>query len=202
MTSVQELLSAYIAEHRREGHADPTPYLDKVRGCDQAELAALIDHFLVTTERRPFDASAFERFRSRPDVVQMSRRILDDASETLLELRRRAGVSKQDLGKQLARDLGVEGDAGEVKARYHDLETGNVDPARVRTGVWESLAAAFGVTVASVRAAAGTVVAQRHEGAFARTDPTASPTAPPVTQAQPTAAERRIDEIFFARDDD
>ena len=197
MSQVHELLSAYIAEHRREGRADPSPYLDAVAGCDRAELAVLIDYFLATAKRQPFDAAAFERFRSRPDVIEMSQRILDREPATLLGLRRRAGVSKQALGEHLARDLGVDGDAAQAKARYHDLETGAVDPERVRQGVWDSLATAFGEATATVRGAASSLAAPRAEGIFARTDPAASPGTQPQRKDDRTAAERRVDAAFF-----
>ena len=95
MSRVQELLSSYIAEHRRQGRADPIPYLDEVEGSERAELAALIDHFLVTAPRRPFDAAAFVRFRARGDVAAMSQRVLAADPQTLEELPegRRASAS-------------------------------------------------------------------------------------------------------------
>ncbi len=197
MTEVHELLSAYIVEHRREGRADPSPYLEAVGGADRAELAALIDHFLATAERQPFDAAAFERFRSRPEVVEMSQRIVRREPATLVGLRRRAGVTKQALGEHLARDLGVEGDAAQAKACYHDLETGAVNPERVRQGVWDSLATAFGEAAANVRGAAAPLAAPRTEGVFARTDPAASPGTQPLRRDGRTEAQRRVDEAFF-----
>lgn len=201
MSNVQELLSAYIAEHRREGRADPLPYLDDAGSDDRTELAALIDQFLATRGHQPFDAAAFERFRSRPEIVAMSQRIVDRAPLTLVNLRRDAGVSKVQLGERLARDLGVEGCAGEVKARYHDLETGTVDPARVRGRVWEAIAAAFGIDAAHVRAGAtGAFGGPRLGGAFARTDVAPAPGAPVAAEPVQTDAERRVDEAFFERD--
>jgi hypothetical protein len=197
MSQVDELLSAYLAERRREGRADPVPYLAAVEGRDRAELAALIDHVLATAPRPAFDPAAFERFRARPDVVEMSSRILEAGSQTLLDLRRLAGISKQALAERLARDLGVDGDVAETKARYHDLEIGAVDPVRIRPEVWESLAAAFGRTAARVRGAATAIVPARIEGTFARTDPGASPGTPDVRKADRTAAQRRVDDAFF-----
>ena len=200
MSRVQQLLTAYMAEHGRIGGADPLPYLDEVEGTERAELTALIDHFLAKAPRRPFSVAAFEVFRAQPEVVQQANRIIDAKPETLVELRRQAGVSKQAVGALLARDLGLEGNQGEAKACYHDIEVGAVAPVRVRVRVWESLAAAFGETVEAVREAATGLGAPRLGGAFARADGPASPGTPPEPSKARTDAQRRAQEAFFEPD--
>ena len=206
MSRAQDLLGAYIAECRSEGQADPIPYLDQVQGAERAELAALIDHFLATTERLAFNANAFERFKAKPRVVDMSRRILRSEPQTLEDLRKQAGVSKREIGEHLARELGIEGSAGETKARYHDIETGSIDPRRVRPKIWESLAAAFGATAAAVRDGAasafgGALSRPGPGGSFARSDLAAGRHLQ-VRAAERTEGQRRVDEAFFEPDDD
>jgi hypothetical protein len=152
MTVVDELLRRYVAEHRAAGDADPGPYLERVRGADRAELAALIDGFLAQAPQPPFDPVEFARFRSDPRRRALADRLLDDA--TLRQLRQAAGVSKAQVGSRLAAALGLEGHEQQVKARYHDIEQGWEDPDRVRQRVWEALARLFGAPLERVRAAA------------------------------------------------
>jgi hypothetical protein len=197
MRRVEELLSAYIAEQRASGRADPIPYLAELKGTDRAELTVLIDHFLATAQSPRFDPTAFERFRAQAEVAEISERILGAGEERLVALRQQAGVSKQGMGELLARDLGLEGSEAEAKACYHDIETGAADPARVRAQVWESLATALSETVEVIRAAATTTFpGPRLGGAFARTESMA--TLPGVqAHAGLTAAQRRVHEAFF-----
>jgi hypothetical protein len=82
-------------------------------------------------------------------------------------------VTKAGVGVALATALGLAGREQDVKARYHDLETGSIDPARVRPTVWSALAQALGTSVERVRTAAESAFTARPEeiagAAFART---------------------------------
>jgi hypothetical protein len=171
MSTVDALLSRYISEHRSIGDADPLPYLEELRGTDRAELAALIDDYLAHAPPRAYDLEAFARFRADPSRQAMVERILDDT--TLVSLRKEAGVTKVGAGDALARALGLAGHEQRVKARYHEIETGLIDPDRVRPRVWEVLADALGASVDRVRSAAAGAFAARPGGApgvsFART---------------------------------
>lgn len=147
MNVVDDLLRRYIAEYRTSGDADPERFLDRVTGTDRAELALLIDRYLGEAPARSFDAEAFARFRADPGRQEMVARIVDDAG--LKALRREARLSKERLGEMLSSDLGLHGHEQRVKGRYHDLEIGTVNPARVRGGVWEALARALGDSAAA-----------------------------------------------------
>lgn len=152
MNTVDELLRSYIAEYEESGDADPRPYLAQARGGERAELASRIDRYLAEAPAPAFDPAKFAAFRADPRRHALVERILDDT--TLAQLRTEAAISKADVAKRLALRLGLEGRENRVKARYHDIEAGNVNPARVRPGVWETLAEAFGASVQRLRAAA------------------------------------------------
>lgn len=196
MSTVEDLLSQYIAEHRAAGDADPAVYLAKVTGIDRAELAAHIDRYLTEAPRPSFDADAFARFRGDPRRQAMVERILDDA--TLEDVRKQAGISKTRAGEALARSLGLAGREQRVKARYHDIETGNVDPSRVRPRVWEALAAILGASAERLRSAAesafGAAGARAEASAFTRLGGTAEVFA---SLAEPSAEEDAVDRAMF-----
>ena len=152
MSAVEDLLSQYIAEHRSSGDADPSAYLAKVTGTDRAELAAHIDRYLAEAPRPRFDAEAFARFRGDPGRQAIVERILEDT--TLEALRKQAGISKARVAETLAQSLGLVGRELRVKARYHDIEIGTVDPTWVRPRVWDALARILGETAEHLRSAA------------------------------------------------
>ncbi|WP_354699064.1 hypothetical protein DSM112329_04768 [Paraconexibacter sp. AEG42_29] len=170
--SVDEQYSAFVATHRAEGDADPRPFLAKVGGLDRAELAARIDRFLETVPVRTFDSEAFARFRADPARQQL----VDDALSTVTLKELRAGTSKRTVANALAARLGLGDHQDAVRARYHDIETGTVDPARVKQSVWEALSESLGATVDRVRSAADAAFAGSAGGrggvaAFARMEP-------------------------------
>jgi hypothetical protein len=152
MSTIDELFSRYVSEYRDAGDADPRPYLDKVRGVDRAELAARIDRFLDTAPPPAFDADAFARFRADPKRQAMVTQIL--SSESLVDLRTAAAATKREVGEALAERLGLAAQANAVRARYHDVESGNVDPRRVASRVWDALAGILGASADALREAA------------------------------------------------
>jgi hypothetical protein len=202
MSTVEELLHRYIADQRASGRANARTYLEQASGQDRIELAAHIDRYLAQAAGRPFDADAFARFRADPRRQAMVERILDDT--TLEALRRQASVSKVRLAASLAAALGLAGRQQQVKARYHDIETGTVDPSRVRPRVWEALADMLGATAERVRASAESAYTNAGGGlsgqAYARTAVT-SVGATPVRTTRATGDhdtdEDAVDRVFF-----
>ncbi|MEJ7784893.1 MAG: hypothetical protein WKF96_08825 [Solirubrobacteraceae bacterium] len=174
MSTIDELYRRYIDEYRTAGDADPRTYLAELRGVDRAELAARIDHFLDSEPPPAFDAAAFAAFREDPRRQALVTRIL--GSETLADLRATAAASKREVGEALAERLGLAGHAAAVRARYHDVETGTVDPGRVTGRVWDALAAILGAPAERLREAAerafGGPSGQTDGVAFARSQPT------------------------------
>lgn len=172
MADVESLLRAFIADYRTSGRPHAGRFLDEATGTDQLELAAYIERFLADEAGRPFDPAAFERFRAGPARRAMVERIIDES--TLEQLRRHAGVSKARIAEVLAANLGLAGRERQVKARYHDIERGAVDPDRVRRPVWEALAELFEQRAERLRDAAMAGFSgpadEAPQVAFARTD--------------------------------
>lgn len=199
MIGVDEIFSRFVTAHRKAGDADPRPYLDELSGVDRLELMVRIDRFLETAPPPAFDAAAFARFRADPARQRLVADVLN--ASTLAELR--AGTNKRKLATALAERLGLSGHEDTVRARYHDIEAGNVDPARVRVSVWEALSDALGTTVDRVRDAAeaafpGGASAPAAGFSFARHayGPPASLGAP-VADAPDEKSARIVDEAFF-----
>lgn len=202
MSRVEELLQRYIEEHREGGDANPVAFLREVSGAQRDELAALIDHYLSRAPAKAFDREEFERFRADSRWQAIAERIL---APTLEELRDEAELSKREVADALARDLEVVGHEQAVKARYHELETGQLEPRRIATQVWGALAVMFGQSADRLRE----IVESAHEGGvggdetaavFARRSLPHAPASPgtpaPVGQASP--ADDRVDAAFFS----
>lgn len=199
MSTIDELYRRYVSEYRDAGDADPRTYLDELRGVDRAELAARIDRFLDTAPPPAFDSAAFARFRADPHCQALVTQIL--SSETLVELRTAAAATKREVGEALAERLGLAAQANAVRARYHDVETGNVDPGRVTSRVWDALAGILGASAERLRDAADRTFSaasgQAGAAAFARSEPAAR--AAPRTEAGLTeeSDDNAVDRVFF-----
>lgn len=201
MSAVDDLYRRFVAEYRGSGDADSRPYLDELAGVERAELSLRIDHFLSEAPPRTFDPEAFAVFRKDSKRAAMAARVLD--AETLLNLRESSSLTKAETARALAQRLGLANRELAVKARYHDLEVGNADPARVRQRVWEALAAVLRAPVDRLRDAAEVAFTGGPVGgpAFARSVP--------VRSSQPSrrrletdeavdAAEAEVDRVFFS----
>jgi hypothetical protein len=199
MSTIDELYRRYVREYRDAGDADPRTYLDELRGVDRAELAARIDRFLDTAPPPAFDAAAFAKFRADPTRQALVTQIL--STETLAELRAAAAVTKREVGEALAEQLGLATRANAVRARYHDVEAGNVDPRRVAARVWDALAGILGASAERLRDAAGKTFGgtpgQTGAAAFARSEPAGRG----VRTNEPRVAENSdddaVDRAFF-----
>jgi hypothetical protein len=198
MSTIDELYRRYLSEYRDAGDADPRTYLDKLRGVDRAELAARIDRFLDTAPPPAFDADAFARFRADPGREELVTQIL--SAETLIELRAAAAATKREVAEALAKRLGLGAQTNAVRARYHDVETGNVDPGRVTSRVWDALAGILGASAERVRAAAERTfsgASGQAGAAFARSEPAGR--AAPSNEAGPAEElhDDAVDQVFF-----
>ena len=193
MSSVEQLLQRFIAEHRKSGHANARRYLEQVGGTDRVELAAHIDRYLAEPRRGAFDPVAFARFRADPRRQAMVERVLDDT--TLEALRKQASLSKAEVAQSLAASLQLEGREQAVKARYHDIEQGSVDPTRIRTRVWEALATLFGAQAERLRAAAESGFAGGLGGAPGAVYARSSESAGLAAMADPGAPSPEEDEV-------
>jgi hypothetical protein len=152
MSAVDDLYRRYVQEYRDDGDADPRPYLDELTGLERAELSLRIDRFLQHAPAPAFNSEAFARFRADPARRALVDRVLNP--ETLATMRAASGLTKADTAAALAERLELAGHELAVKARYHDIETGNTDPARIRLRVWEALAAVLKAPSEKLREAA------------------------------------------------
>ena len=152
MNAVDELYRRYVQKYRDDGDADPRPYLEELTGVERAELSLRIDRFLQQAPPPAFNAEAFARFRAEPARQALVERVLNP--ETLATMRAASGLTKADTAAALAQRLELGGHELAVKARYHDIETGNTDPARIRLRVWEALSAVLKAPSEKLREAA------------------------------------------------
>lgn len=184
MTDTDRLLSEFIQKYRGAGDADPLPFLRRA-GDDRPVLAALIDGFLAAEPAPPFDPHAFAVFRATPGREQLVERVLGP-EPTLTQLRREVGLEKAEVGERLAERFGLSGRSASAKACYHEIETGQVPPARVRDDVWAALGDIFGRARDVVLDAAATAFEGRvaSAGAFARESGPAATAAPDITPPQ------------------
>ena len=174
MSAVEQLLQEFIREFRVSGDADPLPFLRQLQGGDRSELAALIDGFLSSAPPPPFDPDVFAAFRTSPRNTELVDRILAP-DETLVELRKRARLQKADVGQLLADRFGFAGRSASAKACYHEIETGQVAPARVRDDVWQALSDLLGETRERIQQAAALAFQTAVSDATAFTRPAGGP---------------------------
>ena len=174
MSAAEQLLREFIREFRASGDADPLPYLRQLHAGDRSELAALIDGFLASAPPPPFDPDAFAAFRASPRNTELVDRMLAP-DETLVELRKRAGLQKAQMGQLLADRFGFAGRSASAKACYHEIETGQVAPARVREDVWRALSDLLGESRERIQQAAALAFQTGVSEAAAFTRPAGGP---------------------------
>lgn len=78
MAEVDRAFGEYMREHREAGGADPRVYLERVGDEHRAELAALIDGYLVRAPRREFDREAFEQSNAAEVADSLHRELFGD----------------------------------------------------------------------------------------------------------------------------
>jgi hypothetical protein len=124
---VDELFAEYAAAYGSGERPRAADYLARA-GEDAEELAAMIDRLLRTAPRRaptPDDAARLASLLEEPPVLQ-------------LRVRRR--LKREEVVDRLLVALGL---GPKLRPRlhdaYHELETAQLDPARVDTTVWAAL---------------------------------------------------------------
>jgi hypothetical protein len=203
MTTVDELFDRYRSAYQAGEDADPRKYLSQLSGTDRRELAALIDGFLM---RAPAPAPA-EQARASPITERavanlMAERRSPETWQTLLPAAEaRAGLARDQLVARLAEDLGVADKRDKVHLRYHQMERGLLDPARVRAKVLEALGRILDVSVDRLRAAGERLSPPPAPGkaaVFARATkvtPLAAASIPPPAQ-RPEEPWDEVDDLF------
>jgi hypothetical protein len=124
---VDELFAEYAAAYSSGGRPRAADYLARA-GEDADELAAMIDRLLRTAPRRPStegDAARLAALLQEPPI---------------LELRVRRGLRRDEVVDQLLVALRLSPKLRpRVQDAYHELETAQLDPARVDASVWGAL---------------------------------------------------------------
>ncbi len=156
MADVERLLSEYIQEHRAGGPADPVEYLERVEGADRAELAALIDAYLMRAPGREWDPEAFAGSPAEALTESLHESLHGAAGlwpRVLPQLRKRSEIMRDELVRRLAEQLGVADKQRKVGEYYNRMEHGTIYSAGVSQNVLAALAGIVGVSAESLRSA-------------------------------------------------
>jgi len=125
---VDELFAEYAAAFGRGERPRASEFLERAAG-GRDELAAMIDRLLRAAPRRSATVE---------DSVLLTSWL--QSEPPLLELRRRQGLKRAVVVDRLLAALGLMATSRDRLAEaYHELETGQLDPAGVAQPVWSAL---------------------------------------------------------------
>lgn len=203
MSQVFDLFQDFKREFVNAGYADPQDYLVKVEGAARAQLSGLIDAYLDRAPARESDEAAYGASAAAEIANALDEAVGRPAGMlpiVLPRLRKRANLRRSDLATRLATELGLAGKENRVADAYHELETGQIDAARVKQPVLEALARILGESAESLRGygrrlgppappprSPGVVFARRAYGAKA---------SPRSKAARPPGEWDEVDELF------
>lgn len=154
MSDPQSLFQGFAEAYRRDPATDPWDYLGQVEGTDREELAALIDRFLLSTPRRPWDPAAFSgSIAERVTASVAAEPVPAGWPELLPELRNTARLTRRSVVEGLAAALGAGDRQDRVGAYYHRMEHGQLPPEGVSDRVLDALAGILGSTTGALRRA-------------------------------------------------
>ncbi len=185
------LFEEYAVRVARGERPDVREYLDRA-GPARSELARLLDRFLADRPPRAPDPQT---------VATLQAWIAGEP--TLLELRRRRRLRREDVVAALLARLGLDAAKREkVAGYYHELESGLLDTSRVDRRVFDALAQALHTPVRDLLAWPGRPGADAAP-AYYRAEPAAS--APPPPAGVPAASGApsvtpewdEVDELFL-----
>jgi hypothetical protein len=155
-SNVDQLLAEYVAEFHSGGVADPAAYLERLNGADRAELAALIDGFLLRQPRRAFDPAAFNDSPAETIVGAIDASLRGRAGlwpALLPRLRGEAKLKRSEVVERLASALDALAQTEKVGHYYHQMEQGLIPASGVSDRVLDALAAIVHVSAVSLRRA-------------------------------------------------
>jgi hypothetical protein len=149
-----DLFDEFKQAFKREGFADPRPFLDRAAADERDLVSALIDAYLEEMPVRVSDVSAYEK-----SVASQLARALDHLEDettghwarVLPLLRKRARLRRRDVVAQLTKELGLEGGEDLVKEAFHDMESGFLGSDDVQPPVLDALAKILGETADALR---------------------------------------------------
>lgn len=123
---LEHLLDEFVVRFRRGENPDLREYLARA-GDDGDQLARLVDVFLESVPAPPTTAERLALSRAWAEA---------DAPLHALRLERR--LRREQVVGALADALGV-ANRKKLALRYHELETGQLEPAAVDRRVWDAL---------------------------------------------------------------
>ena len=185
-----ELFEQFVAEYTAGSGPDPVELIAEA-GDEGEVLAGMIAAYLAT--RAPAEVSEDEvRALAARAELQPPR----PWTELLPELREQTHTTRSQLARRLAELLGVAGSENQVAGYVHELETGQLAPARVKPAVVAALATVFSVPRSLLESSRGLVAPPPAESpAFLREAVTDASAAMSML-ADDAPADPRVDELF------
>lgn len=127
--SVNQLADEFVVRYRRGENPDMRAYLERA-GDQRDELARLVEVLL----------RAVPPPEPTPEAIALARAWVAEQDPPLLALRIDRGLRREQVVDSLAERLRLAPELREkLGLRYHELETGQLEPARVDRRVWQAL---------------------------------------------------------------
>jgi hypothetical protein len=156
MGEVERLFEEYKAAHAAGGEPDPHGFLARVSGVDRAQLAALIDAYLMRAPRRSIEPDQSLDAAPRAVAEALERSLAGSSGlwpALLPRLRNRARIRRADLVAELAARLGAQSKQEKVASYYHRMEQGRLPASGVSDTVLEALGRIVGYGAEGLRKA-------------------------------------------------
>jgi hypothetical protein len=161
---VDQLADEFVVCYRRGEDPDLRDYLGRA-GDESEELARVVEVLL----------RAVPPPEPTPEAVALARAWVAEQEPPLLALRLERGLRREQVIDSLAQRLALAPTLREkLSLRYHELETGQLDPTRVDRRVWQAL---------------GATLRAKAEVLMTWTRPMPRPTAPVMFRAELAPAE-------------
>jgi hypothetical protein len=126
---IDELADEFVVRYRRGEEPDLRAYLERA-GEQRDELARLVEVLL----------RAVPPPEPTPEAITLARAWVAEQDPPLLALRVDRGLRREQVVDSLAEGLKLApGLREKLSLRYHELETGQLEPARVDRRVWQAL---------------------------------------------------------------
>lgn len=183
--AITELFQEYADAYARGDQPRAREYIARADASDREPLTELLDRFVAATPVRE---------ASPEEVVQLDAWV--GGESLLLALRTRHRLKRIEVVDALMTALRLKPEKREkVRLRYHQLETGQLEPARVDERVWEALATTLRTRSEELRAWVPPRRTLEHDAAFFRI---AASSTPAVLRAQQGDLDDRdeVDRLF------
>lgn len=190
----EELFDQFLEARAAGAQPDPADFIAEA-GDEATALAGMLTAYLATHTHDDVSEAAMLELAASPELA-MPR----PWPELLPELRERRGILRKKLLLDLIGALNAKQAATQVEGYLHELETGQLDPRRVRPAVVDALARALGAPRALLEASRWVEAPPQPLGAvaprvFARGARVADPQALSLAHDE-SSRDPRIDDLF------